>query len=146
MNKFKASMLLLLVLVAMSPWVWASQRWVFDTDRGEIRTTNRAWSMDLNAKNDWSFKGGGVSLDTLGKGLSIKEGSNAKMGVATLVSGWVTVASTATKSTSRIFVTGQTSTGACYVKSRVANTSFSIYSIDTSDSGTAAWMIADPSP
>ena len=88
-----------------------------------------------------------VTVSTAGKSLAVKEGSNAKMGTATLNgSGWVTVSTTACGATSRVFVSGQTTTGACYVKSRVNDTSFSIYSTDASDAGDAAWLIVDPAP
>lgn len=88
-----------------------------------------------------------VTLQTLGKSIQIKEGSNAKMGVASFNgAGWVTVNTTAVGATSRVFVTGQSSSGACYVKARVAGTSFDLYSTDTSDSGDAAWVILDPAP
>ena len=88
-----------------------------------------------------------VTVSVAGKGLSIKEGTNARMGVATLNgAGWVTVSTTAVGATSRVFVTGQTTTGACYVKARVADTSFDIYSTNASDSGNAAWLIVNPAP
>lgn len=90
---------------------------------------------------------GHVIIGTAAKGLKVKEGgAAARMGTATLSSGEALVNTTAATATARIFVTGQTTTGACYVKSRVNDTSFSIYSTDASDSGEAAWMIVQPAP
>lgn len=90
-----------------------------------------------------------VVLDTAGRGLKIKEGSNARMGVATLVGGTVTVANTSVTANSRIFLTGQAdggTPGAVRVSSRVAGTSFTITSTNGADTSTIAFHIVEPSP
>lgn len=83
-----------------------------------------------------------------GKGLRVKEGTNAKMGTATLNGTTnVVIATTAVTATSRIFLQTQVSTatyGAPVVVSRVAGTSFTIKSTTASDTSTVAWVILDP--
>lgn len=95
--------------------------------------------------------GGNIAITTVGKGLLIKEGSNAKMGVAVLSAGTVVVSTTAVTATSRIFLTGQ-SLGTVAVPSgygvsaRVAGTSFTILASAPTDTSTVAWMIVEPAP
>lgn len=91
-------------------------------------------------------------LQTVGKGLSIKEGSNAKMGTATLVAGTVVVSTTAVTANSRIFLTAQSlSIGlagipqALAVSARTAGTSFTISSASASDASVIGWIIYEPS-
>jgi len=96
---------------------------------------------------------GNLTVETIGKGLRVKEGANAKQGVATLVSGAVTVANTNVTATSRIFLQRQTdggTVGATYSVTRTANTSFTIQAKNasganiTTDTSTLAWVIFDP--
>lgn len=92
---------------------------------------------------------GDLSVDVAGKGLKIKEGSNAKMGTATMVAGTVTVSTTAVTATSRIFlsiqslgtVTVPTSVG---VTARTAGTSFVITSANVVDTSVIAWNLIEP--
>src|SRR5437660_9090880 len=56
---------------------------------------------------DLTVTAGDVVIATAGKGLKVKEGSNATMGVATLVTGTVVVATTKVTATSRIQLTAQ---------------------------------------
>lgn len=82
-----------------------------------------------------------------GKGLRVKEGSNAKMGTATLVAGTVTVNTTAVTANSRIFVFVQTpggTQGFLSVANRVAGTSFDILSTDGSETSVVAWILIEP--
>lgn len=93
--------------------------------------------------------GGGVTVATAGKGLSIKEGSNAKMGVATLVGGAKVVATTAVTANSRILLTAQslgtvTVPTALAVTDRTAATSFTITSANVVDTSVVAWLIIEP--
>lgn len=84
-----------------------------------------------------------------GGGLLIKEGSNAKMGVATLVGGTVTVNTTAVTANSRIYLTSQADGGTVgfqRISARVAATSFTITSSSGTDTSTVAWMIVEPAP
>ena len=82
-----------------------------------------------------------------GKGLRVKEGTNAKMGTSALVAGTVTVANTSVTAVSRIFVTSQADGGTpgwLRVSARTAGTSFTITSSSASDTSTVAWMIVEP--
>lgn len=93
--------------------------------------------------------GNHVKIVTAGYGIFIKEGSNARMGTATLSSGTATVSTTAVSATSRIFLTIQsigtvTSPKSIAVTARVAGTSFTITSSDYTDTSVVAWMIVDP--
>lgn len=90
-----------------------------------------------------------LKIVTVGKGLYIKEGSNATMGVATLSSGTVVVSTTAVTANSRIFLTHQTlgtitvPVGLA-VSARTASTSFTILSGNLTDTSVVAWMIVEP--
>ena len=67
----------------------------------------------------------------------------ASFGVATLVSGTVTVPNTAVTAGSRILLTAQdnSSTGALRVSARTAGVSFTITSSNGADSGVVAYQI-----
>jgi len=83
------------------------------------------------------------AVSTVG-GIKMTETGNGRAGVATLNgSGWVTVANTSVGASTRIIVSGQSTTGAPFVKTRSAATSFSIYSTDASDSGVVYWELRD---
>lgn len=87
-------------------------------------------------------------IRTAGKGLQVKEGTNAKMGTATLVAGAATVSTTAVTANSRIFVTSQVDGGTpgwLRVSTRTAATSFVITSSSGTDTSTVAWIIFEPS-
>lgn len=90
-----------------------------------------------------------LNVFTVGKGIAIKEGADAKMGVATLVGGTLVVNTTAVTANSRIFLTPQTISGvivatAVAVSARTPATSFTISSADVADTSDIAWMIVEP--
>lgn len=93
-----------------------------------------------------------ISVSTAGYGLRIKEGSNARMGTATLDGGspgTVTVANTSVTANTRIFLTGNADGGTpgwVRVSARVAATSFTITSSANGDTSTVAWLLVEPSP
>lgn len=92
---------------------------------------------------------GDVSIATAGKGLKVAEGSDATMGVATLVAGTVVVPTTAVKSTSRIMLTTQSlgtvsDPKAMAVTARTADQDFTITSADNTDTSVIAWLIINP--
>lgn len=94
---------------------------------------------------------GGVRLGTVGAGLSIREGSNAAMGTATLSAGTVTVSNTLVTSSSRIFLTPQSLgtvsvPSACGISARSAGTSFTILCSQATDTSVIAWQIVEPAP
>jgi len=95
------------------------------------------------------FNADGMSLGVAGLGIKIKEGTNATMGIATLVAGTVTVNTTKVTANSRIFLTRQTTAGtlgtSVNVTARTAGTSFTITSQGSVlDTSTVAWQIVEP--
>ena len=102
--------------------------------------------LQVSAAGDVSVLTGQLSVDTVGKGLTIKAGSNAKIGVATFsgVSS-VTVSTTAVTANSIILVTTQSGGYApMCVNNIVAGTSFDIIHNNTF-TGTVGWMIVERS-
>ena len=90
---------------------------------------------------------GNISLSVIGNGLKIKEGANARMGVATLVGGVVTVANTSVTANTRIFAFHQTlggTIGVLYVSAVVAATSFTITSSNILDTSIISWLCIEP--
>jgi hypothetical protein len=88
-----------------------------------------------------------IATTAAGKGFMVKEGTNAKMGSATLAAGTVTVATTAVTANSRIFLTNQAAGGTpgfVRVSARTAGTSFTITSSSGTDTSTVAWLIVEP--
>jgi len=90
---------------------------------------------------------GDISLETVGNGLHIKEGSNATSGIATLSSGTVTVNTTKVTANSRIYLTAQNASGthgSIGISARTASTSFTITSTSSLDTRDIAWLIIEP--
>lgn len=93
---------------------------------------------------------GQVALQTVGAGLSIAEGSNAKMGTCTLVAGTCTFTTTAVTANSRIFCTAQslgtvTAGQGIAVSARTAGTSYTVTSGSAIDTSVIACMLVEPS-
>lgn len=116
-------------------------------------TTLTATSGNITATN------GDFVSSTAGKGLKIKEGSNARMGTATLVAGTVTVANTSVTANTRVFlsrysINASTAVGTLTVGTVTANTSFVINSVQaatpgslqTNDVSIVHWLLIEPSP
>jgi hypothetical protein len=90
-----------------------------------------------------------VRVAALGSGLEIAEGSNARMGIATLVGGAVVVSTTEVTANSRIFITSQVDGGTpgwLRISARSNGVSFTITSSSGSDTSQVAWMIVEPAP
>jgi len=87
---------------------------------------------------------------TVGQGVAIKEGTNARLGTATLVAGTVTVANTSVTANTRIFCSidsgTQTNAGFLRVSARVAGTSFTITSSNAGDTSGVSWLLIEPAP
>lgn len=128
---------------AHSRWVLsASGRQRFGDGTNALDTTLERTAAGILAVTLGSF-----AVTTAGQGYQVKEGSNAKMGTATLAAGTVVVSTTAVTATSRIFLTAQTSgaaPGALRVSARTAGTSFTITSTSATDTSVVAWLIIDP--
>jgi hypothetical protein len=110
--------------------------------------TNKNAPFDTVANQAISVDGeGDLNLHLAGGGLGVKEGSNAKMGLATLVAGTVTVSTTRVTANSRIFLSVQTAGGTqgfLRISARTAGTSFVITSTSGSETSTVAWLIVEP--
>lgn len=94
---------------------------------------------------------GNLTLAAVGNGVAIKEGTNAAMGVATLVLGTVVVTNTRVTANSRIQLTAQTLgtvtvPQALAISARTAGTSFTILSSNLTDTSVVAWQITEPAP
>lgn len=88
-----------------------------------------------------------ITVSTLGNGLLVKEGANAKQGTAVLAAGTVTVSNTNVTANSRIFLTSQIdggTVGFLRVSGRTAGTSFTITSSSNTDTSTVAYEIFEP--
>ncbi|MBX9392276.1 hypothetical protein K4749_01345 [Streptomyces sp. TRM72054] len=105
----------------------------------------RNGSAQLQTINDFVSEGN-LICDVAGKGLRIKEGANARMGVATLVAGTVTVSNTSVTANTRIILsrstTGGTTGDLSYTVS--AGTSFTINSSSGTDTSTVVWLLTEP--
>lgn len=80
-------------------------------------------------------------------GFNVTEGTNKRMGVATLVAGTIVVSNTSVTANSRIFLTTQTpggTAGFLVVSARTAGTSFTILSSNALDTSVVAWEIKEP--
>ena len=96
---------------------------------------------------DTKLSAGSLSIDSVGEGLDIKEGANARMGTVTLASGNATVPTTAVTANSRIFLTYQLEVGLAgnlKIISRIPGTSFNISTGNIGDTSIVAWMIVEP--
>lgn len=85
---------------------------------------------------------------SVGGGLSIAEGANARMGRSTLVAGTVVVANTSVTANTEIFVMCQTpggTPGFLRVSARTAATSFTILSSSGTDTSVVGWLLVEPS-
>lgn len=103
------------------------------------------------ALDDGSFSGnvtagGSLSAATAGFGLKVKEGSNAKQGIGTLVAGTCTVSTTAVLSASHIFLSHRTlgGTPGILTYTIINATSFTVTSTNVADISTFDWLITDP--
>lgn len=90
-----------------------------------------------------------LKLQVAGGGIFIKEGTNATMGAATLVTGAAVVSTTAVTASSRIFLMVQSlgtvvAPKAVAVTARTAGTSFTITSADATDTSVVGWLIVEP--
>lgn len=79
--------------------------------------------------------------------LNVKDGSNKRMGLATLVGGTVTVSNTTITASTRVFMSRQTTGGTAghlSLGTVVAGTSFVINSSSGTDTSVIAWLLIEP--
>jgi hypothetical protein len=89
----------------------------------------------------------GVDVTSVGQGLKVAEGSNAKQGTAVLAAGQAVVANTSVTASSRIILTTNATGGAAgflVVSARTPGTSFTILSSSGTDTSTVAYEIFEP--
>ncbi len=121
------------------------------TSTGAIHTSGGVGvNKALFVGGDGSFASN-LILSAAGGGLKIKEGTNATMGVVTLVLGVATVSTTKVTASSRIFLSVESlgtiaSPVAVSVTARSAGTSFTITSANLTDTSSVAWHIIEPAP
>jgi len=123
-------------LVQLASGTTAASGYACGTDTHWFRDSAGSWSADSNIK-----------VATVGKGLYVKEGTNATMGAGTLVTGAVVISTTKVTANSRIFLTSQVdggTVGFLRVSTRTAATSFTINSSNVLDTSTVAWIIMEP--
>ncbi len=114
---------------------------------GTLRTDTYTELAGGQSDGDWTVFGTNLTLGTVGGGMKIKEGTNARMGAASLVAGTVVVNTTAVTANSRIFLTCQTpggTPGFLRVSARTAGTSFTILSSSGTDTSSVGWLIVEP--
>lgn len=91
--------------------------------------------------------GGNVNAITAGKGLTVKGGSNARIGTATLTAGSVVVANTSVTASTVVLVLSQSDGGTpgwLRCSARTAGTSFTITSSSGTDTSKVAYLLVEP--
>jgi hypothetical protein len=108
-------------------------------------TARQFWTINGSDVGSWD-SAGNFLINVAGRGLRVKEGTNAKQGVATLVAGTVIVANTSVTANSTIFLSAQdnNTTGALRVANRIVGTSLTITSNNETDTGVVAYEIFEP--
>ena len=118
---------------------------------------NDGTAATLQVTGDSNLTSGNFTIRTVGKGLKIKEGTNATMGVATLASGTATIATTAIATGDRVILTRQgkgssTAIGSLELGTVTAATSFVVNAlkadatVETGDLSVVHWLIIKPAP
>lgn len=96
---------------------------------------------------DVGLTSGNFLVNTAGKGLSIKSGSNARIGTGTLTAGTVTIANTSVTANTRVFLQDTTSGGLTNVgvltAVTTAGTGFVVTSTLALDTSTFNWLLVE---
>ncbi|MET8826516.1 glycosyl hydrolase family 28-related protein [Streptomyces sp. NPDC004610] len=96
--------------------------------------------------NIWAGAANALNLGGAGGGIAITEGTNARMGVAALTAGAVTVANTSVTATTRVATFRQAAGGTLghLSATKAAGTSFTITSSSNTDTSVVAWLLLEP--
>lgn len=88
---------------------------------------------------------GNILVNTVGKGMVIKSGANARIGQSTMVAGTIAVSNTSITANSRIFLTVSATGGTQGILSttKSAGVSFTINSTNAADTSTVDWYIVE---
>lgn len=124
---------------------------------GSTITLDSAGALNFNAVGDvncslnntnFDIAFANLRLSTIGKGVQVAEGANAKQGLTgAMVAGTLLVANTSVTANSRIQLTrqaGGANAGAVFESARVAGTSFTVSSTNAADTGQVAFEIFEP--
>lgn len=122
---------------------------ITETERLTILQGGNVGIGDASPDEKLTVASGNICVATAGYGITIKEGSNARMGISTLVGGTVTVSTTAVTANSRIVLTGQnlgtiTVPVGYAVSARNAGADFTILSANALDTSDVMWQIFEP--
>lgn len=112
-------------------------------------TTALTEHLRVKATGELVVTNGPVQINTLGQGLQVRQGTNAKIGQVTLVAGAATVANTSVTANSRILITAQSDGGTVgfhRITAKTVGTSFVITSSNALDTSVIAWMIVESIP
>lgn len=111
-------------------------------------TTSLAEHLRITAAGQVVVTTANVQIVTIGNGLQVKQGTNAKIGQATLVAGTVTVANTSVTANSRIFLTVSAAGGTqgFLRTTKSAGVSFTITSTNAAETSVVDWMIVESIP
>lgn len=138
------------VLVTAGDWSFylSPDAGIESSGSGDIYLTSGN-GMTITSPSGVSFFGGNFQILTVGSGIDIAEGSDARMGLDTLSGGTVTVSTAAAATNSRIFLAAQNSgsisaPAALEVSARSDGVSFTISSADPADDRDVAWIIFGP--
>lgn len=96
---------------------------------------------------DVGHTSGNILINTVGKGISIKSGSNSRIGTGTLSGGTLTVANTSVTANTLIFITDTTSGSLANVGNltavTTASTGFTVKSTNVLDTSTFNWLLME---
>jgi hypothetical protein len=138
-------------IINLSPWVvpvYVYSYW------GTLLTSLGTWDAGIDAGIGDAclcFCDGSLNWHIISNSQKVREGANARMGIVTLVAGTATINTTMVTANSRILLTAQT-LGTILrpvgigVTARTPGTSFTITSMDVTDTSNVAWLIMDPAP
>lgn len=122
------------------------------TFRSNINAAQSGINTDITALNSGTVTIGSGSLSvagqitstTLGSGLQLTSGTNARIGTVTLVAGTATVPNTSLTANTIIQLHPQAGiTGYLYISARTNGTSFAVTSNNSSDAGVVGWILVE---
>lgn len=118
-----------------------------DNDLELSAGTGHVLTLENNAVVIGRIDADGFTLAKVGAGFSVKEGTNASMGKATLVGGTKVVSTTKVTASTRIFlsaVNGSANAGFLDTATRTPGTSFTITSSNALDDRDVAYLLVEP--
>lgn len=133
-----------------------ANRLIFDTTAGgltRIRLGGGAGAPDINvqrlAANQLGILNADLAVDSAGRGLQVKEGSNARQGTAILAGGSVVVANTSVTANTRIYpgyVVPSANAGAVFCSAVTVGTGFTLKSTNAADTSTVSYLLVETAP